>query len=486
MGQVYILKLEGGMWYVGYTERAIKRILQHAEKKGAKWTKKHRPVEPIPYSMSEPIYSKEDEDRITLSMMSEHGIQNVRGGKWCMVDMKPRTVRQIQKLLPKKSGKQYCDRCGRNSHTRAQCYAATTIDGVKITTRNWKYDPNKKKQIEKQNSVANKRRRGRATADQISHSIESLRERNVYCDDEKLNYNVKSMWRNFRKYRNQPDLTDPKWFEVLEENNRKCRNVPLAPLYPEDHWFHNPDFFDKDLSSQFESEGYLWTKSGAAVNPEIWKKQQDEIERLRQEQLKIQEQNRIAQQKRQEEARLQREQQVKEAEEKRRQEQERQERERLEKENYRLDCINNLSKRGVMIEHSMASTLTTFVRYLNTNAPNDEMAAKWRDYFNSVSRKIDLTPLYPIDHWLHNEERFDSSISSEFEHDGFGWTESGTAAKNPNPPKKETQAEAVNDTSIDGIDLIVRSVTKEVEKVGKAAKKKVGKLKKQFKKKFGF
>ena len=105
MGQVYILKLEGGMWYVGYTERAIKRILQHAEKKGAKWTKKHRPVEPIPYSMSEPIYSKEDEDRITLSMMSEHGIQNVRGGKWCMVDMKPRTVRQIQKLLPKKSGK---------------------------------------------------------------------------------------------------------------------------------------------------------------------------------------------------------------------------------------------------------------------------------------------------------------------------------------------------------------------------------------------
>ena len=149
MGQVYILKLEGGMWYVGYTERAIKRILQHAEKKGAKWTKKHRPVEPIPYSMSEPIYSKEDEDRITLSMMSEHGIQNVRGGKWCMVDMKPRTVRQIQKLLPKESGKKYCDRCGRNSHTRAQCYAATTIDGVKITTRNWRYDPNKKMQTEK-------------------------------------------------------------------------------------------------------------------------------------------------------------------------------------------------------------------------------------------------------------------------------------------------------------------------------------------------
>ena len=139
-----------------------------------------------------------------------------------------------------------------------------------------------------------------------------------------------------------------------------------------------------------------------------------------------------------------------------------------------------------MIEHSMASTLTTFVRYLNTNAPTDEMAAKWRDYFNSVSRKIDLTPLYPIDHWLHNEERFDSSISSEFEHDGFGWTESGKEEKNPNPSMQDAPAEDTNDTSIDGIDLIVKSVTKEIEKVGKAAKKKVGKIKKQFKKKFGF
>ena len=38
---------------------------------------------------------------------------------------------------------------------------------------------------------------------------------------------------------------------------------------------------------------------------------------------------------------------------------------------------------------------------------------------------------------------------------------------------------------IDGIDLIVKSVTKEIEKVGKAAEK-AGRIKKQFKKKFGF
>lgn len=486
MGQVYILKLEDGKWYVGYTERAIKRILQHAEKKGAKWTKKHRPIEPIPYSMSEPIYSLEDEDRITLSLMAEHGIQNVRGGKWCMVDMKPKTVTQITKILPKRANEQNCDRCGRNSHSRPQCYAATTIDGVRITTRNWKYEPNKTKQLTKQNSISHNRRRGRATADQISHSIESLRARNVYCEDDEKNFNVKTMWRNFKQYQNQPELTDPKWLIILEGNNRKCRNVPLAPLYPEDHWFHNPDFFDKELSSEFESDGYLWTKSGAAVNPIIWKRQKDEIERLQNEQAKLQEQRRIEQQERQEEARLQREKQIKEAEEKRIQEIERLEQERVEKEKYRLNCIEKLSARGVMIEFSMASTHTTFMRTLNTNATSDEMAAKWRDYFNSVSRNFDLTPLYPPDHWLHQAERYDNSISIEFEHDGFGWTESGTAAKNPNPPKTINREEETNDTSIDGVDLIIKTVTNEIEKVGKAAKKKVGKFKKQFKKKLGF
>ena len=70
MGQLYILKLRGRKWYVGYTDRAITRILQHAEKKGAKWTKKHPPVNPIPYWMSEPGYSKEDENRKTLALPS--------------------------------------------------------------------------------------------------------------------------------------------------------------------------------------------------------------------------------------------------------------------------------------------------------------------------------------------------------------------------------------------------------------------------------
>ena len=99
MGQLYILKLRGRKWYVGYTDRAITRILQHAEKKGAKWTKKHPPVNPIPYWMSEPGYSKDDENRKTLELMGKHGIANVRGGDWCMVNMHKKTYRELEAMI---------------------------------------------------------------------------------------------------------------------------------------------------------------------------------------------------------------------------------------------------------------------------------------------------------------------------------------------------------------------------------------------------
>ena len=38
MGQIYVLKLRGKKWYVGYTEReSVDWILEHIENKGAIW-----------------------------------------------------------------------------------------------------------------------------------------------------------------------------------------------------------------------------------------------------------------------------------------------------------------------------------------------------------------------------------------------------------------------------------------------------------------
>ena len=89
MGHVYILKLRNKKWYVGYTERSsIDRILEHIDEKGAKWTKRHPPLKKgYLHSFSKPGRNKRDEDKETLSLMKKHGIANVRGGRWCMVNM---------------------------------------------------------------------------------------------------------------------------------------------------------------------------------------------------------------------------------------------------------------------------------------------------------------------------------------------------------------------------------------------------------------
>ena len=44
-----------------------------------------------------------------------------------------------------------------------------------------------------------------------------------------------------------------------------------------------------------------------------------------------------------------------------------------------------------------------------------------------LNKSPGIDALYPKDHWLHNEEKFDKSISSDFEKDGFCWTINGGA-----------------------------------------------------------
>jgi len=137
------------------------------DEKGAKWTRKYPPVKPIRPIMTDLGKTKatpknkpnSDEDKLTLEEMKKHGIQNVRGGSWCMVKMRKKTVRELEDLIgkakpkapakkkaAKKGGKTYrCGRCGRQGHNRTNCRLKTTVDGVRITTKTWKYRPPEKK-----------------------------------------------------------------------------------------------------------------------------------------------------------------------------------------------------------------------------------------------------------------------------------------------------------------------------------------------------
>lgn len=104
----YVLRLENGKYYVGKTSNIEYRMMQHYSGDGSKWTKLHYSIEIMEII---PFAHKWQESYTTLVKMKEYGVDNVRGGPWCMVDLqfKPK----IHLLDEKKSIHEnyliYCD-----------------------------------------------------------------------------------------------------------------------------------------------------------------------------------------------------------------------------------------------------------------------------------------------------------------------------------------------------------------------------------------
>ena len=93
---IYILRLEHGYWYIGRTTNMERRYMQHISGKGAKWTFLHRPLA-IHETIS--LKSEKHEDEITIEYMKKYGMHNVRGGKFCQVELKDYNIREIEKKL---------------------------------------------------------------------------------------------------------------------------------------------------------------------------------------------------------------------------------------------------------------------------------------------------------------------------------------------------------------------------------------------------
>ena len=92
MVNIYVLELKGGKYYVGKTNHTFQRFEQHKSGTGAKWTQKHGVVDLFAFHKN--MYDR-DENKITIQMMRQYGVKNVRGGSWTKVNM---TEREIQKL----------------------------------------------------------------------------------------------------------------------------------------------------------------------------------------------------------------------------------------------------------------------------------------------------------------------------------------------------------------------------------------------------
>jgi len=121
---IYILELEGGKYYVGKTTRELEsRVLEHFEGDGSAWTHLYPPKRVIKMIQN---CSPFDEDKHTKECMANYGINNVRGGTYCRVNLTDEEEKVLTREI--RGAEDRCLRCGRESHFASDCYAKTNVE----------------------------------------------------------------------------------------------------------------------------------------------------------------------------------------------------------------------------------------------------------------------------------------------------------------------------------------------------------------------
>ena len=112
---IYILELEHGKYYVGKTQNLDVRVLQHIGRRASAWTTFHPFVRLVEYFIGDSF----DEDKYTLRYMANHGINNVRGGTYCNINLSQDQYVAVMKSI--RSSLDLCLGCGRNGHFIRDC-----------------------------------------------------------------------------------------------------------------------------------------------------------------------------------------------------------------------------------------------------------------------------------------------------------------------------------------------------------------------------
>ena len=149
-GVVYVLKLRGGNYYVGFTyNRNLPLRMQthysgggcggdgdgdvdggehgdgdeHAFR-GAAWTEKHPPLmgeDPEVYDVPAFLDGRVMEDAVTKQLMAQHGPECVRGASYCCLDLNHFTLASLGREIDHIKGK--CFTCGNTGHLDRDCPA---------------------------------------------------------------------------------------------------------------------------------------------------------------------------------------------------------------------------------------------------------------------------------------------------------------------------------------------------------------------------
>lgn len=152
---IYALKLKGGKYYIGKTtitkgcinqdelknninnnsfiQNKLPRIRSHFIGEGSWWTKKYKPEKTLEIRIDNSIVI---EMQLTMEYMNKYGIDNVRGGPWCKINIAEIEKKFIQKCL--RSNDDKCYNCGKKGHFIDQCPS--------IKSKNISEEPVKKNQ----------------------------------------------------------------------------------------------------------------------------------------------------------------------------------------------------------------------------------------------------------------------------------------------------------------------------------------------------
>jgi len=116
MTNIYILRLTNNKYYIGKTNNPQKRILNHFQRQGSAWTKKYKPVR-----IEKIINNADDfdEDKWTIKYMKLYGIDNVRGGSFCSIQLSKSNKQTLQRMITGSSD--CCYKCGQSGHYISQC-----------------------------------------------------------------------------------------------------------------------------------------------------------------------------------------------------------------------------------------------------------------------------------------------------------------------------------------------------------------------------
>ena len=128
VNHVYVLRLEDNCWYVGSSSDWKKRVQAHTRGEGAEWTRLHKPIECVSHK---PGNSLAEESK-TLELMSEKGVENVRGGSYASVVLSTSQVENLRRQISSIRGE--CYKCGSDDHMVADC-----LDGEYCTMCSCQY-----------------------------------------------------------------------------------------------------------------------------------------------------------------------------------------------------------------------------------------------------------------------------------------------------------------------------------------------------------